>query len=185
MPDSMSPVSPARVLNNSTRVSGWSLATGYLSSTAFCSVPPRVLISTSRTSVLMRILGACCSTAGSAGSSAASGAVDDVSRSLISGRLASMPGSSPGCAGCAACSATAGDGLRPVVLHPGLVRHPDHKSEKGPNQQSLVVHRLAFLRYPFRFTASAPVAFQACEHLPVAGAGRRRLIDHDDVQARQ
>ncbi len=47
-----------------------------------------------------------------------------------------------------------------VVLHPRLVRHPGQQPEKGPYQQSLVVHRLAILRCRFRVAAIAASVFR-------------------------
>ncbi len=70
-------------------VSGLSFATGYFRIAAFCSVPPRVLISISSTSVITLIAGA--AAAGCGASTPGDGKTGATPGSLISGRSSPAP----------------------------------------------------------------------------------------------
>ncbi len=78
-------------------------------------------------------------------------------------------------------------GSGPVILHPGLVGQPEQNAERGPYQQSLIVHPLLFLpAFAAVFPAtSSPVTGQAVKQLLPGCRRCCRLVDHDDVEAGQ
>ena len=75
--------------------------------------------------------------------------------------------------------------LRPVVLHPGLVSHPQEQPERRPDKEPLIVHlrRSCLFRPSQGLFDSPPVFRQAGKDCRIARARRGWLIQHDDVDA--